>query len=117
MTVIVKCNINSKFAVKGVVILVFVAKAFDRVVILFPTGDAPGLTSLENSSMNCFFCVFHCVKYPTNSKIMYGFRFVRSVVLLDWIGAGSELRSNPAKARALVAPGAPMQIQCRSSYP
>jgi len=49
---------------------VFVANAFDCIGITFPTGDAPGLTSLENSSMNCFFCIFLCVKYPTNSKIM-----------------------------------------------
>ena len=50
-------NMNSKLAVEGVVILVFVAKAFDCVGILFPTGDTPGLASLENSSMNCFFCI------------------------------------------------------------
>ncbi len=66
-------NMDSKFAVKGVVILAFVAEAFDRVDILFPMCDAPGLASLENSSMNCFFCIFLFVKYPANSEIIHGF--------------------------------------------
>jgi len=58
------------------VILVFVTKAFGCVGITFPMSDVPGITRLENSSMNCFFCIFFWAKYPANSEIIHG--FVRS---------------------------------------
>ncbi len=66
-------NMDLKIIVKGVIILAFIAEAFDRVDILFPTCDAPGLASLKNSSMNCFFYIFLYIKYPSNSEIIYGF--------------------------------------------
>jgi len=75
-------NMNLKLAVKRVVILIFVAEAFDCVGILFPTGDAPGLSSLKKSSMNCFFCIFLYIKYPSNSEIFYGFRWGRACLVM-----------------------------------
>ncbi len=67
-------NMNLKLAVKRVVILIFIAEAFNYVGILFPTGNAPGLSSLKKSSMNYFFYIFLYIKYPSNSEIFYGFR-------------------------------------------
>ncbi len=76
MEIIVEMEIVvEKLAVKRVVILIFIAEALDCVGILFPTGDAPGLSSLKKSSMNCFFCIFLYIKYPSNSEIFY--RFIR----------------------------------------
>ena len=67
-------NMNLKLAVKRVVILIFIAEAFNYVGILFPTGNAPGLSSLKKSSMNYFFYIFLYIKYPSNSEIFCGFR-------------------------------------------
>jgi hypothetical protein len=38
------------------------------------------------------------------------------VIYLDWIGAGSDLRSTPANANCFGAPGSPMQIQLEIAY-
>ena len=67
-------NMNLKLAVKRVVILIFITKAFDCVGILFPMGDALGLSSLKKSSINYFFYIFLYIKYPSNSEIFYRFR-------------------------------------------